>query len=162
MWRTYHTSRLNFSSQLMALRPFTCAQPVRPGRTSWRWRCSSLYSGRYFTSRGRGPTMDMSPRRIFTSSGSSSRDVRRRALPKGGKRWSSGSSSPFSSRWSVMLRNLYRRKTFPPLPGRGCRKITGLPNLTRTRSAVISRTGDRTISASRERVKSKSRLMYFS
>src|SRR5690554_3039451 len=33
---TYHTSSLNFSSQLSELRPFTCAHPVTPGRTSWR------------------------------------------------------------------------------------------------------------------------------
>src|SRR5690554_4169034 len=30
---TYHTSSLNLSSQLMALRPLICAQPVIPGRT---------------------------------------------------------------------------------------------------------------------------------
>src|SRR5690606_9449104 len=28
---TYHTSSANFSGQLSALRPFTCAQPVMPG-----------------------------------------------------------------------------------------------------------------------------------
>ena len=36
---TYHTSRLNFSGQLRALRPFTCAHPVTPGRVSWRRAC---------------------------------------------------------------------------------------------------------------------------
>ena len=33
-WSTYHTSRLNFSDQLIALRPWHCAHPVMPGRTS--------------------------------------------------------------------------------------------------------------------------------
>ena len=35
-WSTYQTSSANLSSQLMALRPLTCAQPVTPGRTSCR------------------------------------------------------------------------------------------------------------------------------
>ena len=35
-WSTYQTSRANFSSQEMALRPLTCAQPVTPGFTSMR------------------------------------------------------------------------------------------------------------------------------
>src|SRR5690625_1552785 len=43
---TYQTSRRNFSSQEMALRPFTCAQPVIPGRTSWRRACSGEYLSR--------------------------------------------------------------------------------------------------------------------
>ena len=33
---TYQTSRSSWSSQDSALRPLTCAQPVTPGRTSWR------------------------------------------------------------------------------------------------------------------------------
>ena len=39
-WSTYQTSSLNFSSQVMALRPLICAQPVMPGSTSWRRACS--------------------------------------------------------------------------------------------------------------------------
>ena len=31
---TYFTSHSNFSCQLILLRPFTCAKPVKPGRTS--------------------------------------------------------------------------------------------------------------------------------
>src|SRR5690606_19450983 len=41
-WSTYQTSRANFSSQVRALRPLTWAQPVRPGRTSWRRACSGV------------------------------------------------------------------------------------------------------------------------
>src|SRR5947207_1603311 len=60
-WSTYHTSNANFSSHVTALRPFTCAQPVIPGRTSWRRACWVVYSGRYSMSSGRGPTRLMSP-----------------------------------------------------------------------------------------------------
>ena len=41
---TYQTSRANFSSQVIAFRPLTCAQPVRPGLTSWRRACSGSIS----------------------------------------------------------------------------------------------------------------------
>ena len=46
---TYHTSYSNFCCQLMAFLPFTCAQPVMPGRTSCRRRWRSLYRGNYCT-----------------------------------------------------------------------------------------------------------------
>ena len=39
-WSTYQTSSSNFLSQEIALRPFTWAQPVIPGRTSCRRACS--------------------------------------------------------------------------------------------------------------------------
>src|SRR5690606_28894320 len=41
-WSTYQVSSSNFSSQLTLLRPITWAQPVIPGRTSWRRACSAL------------------------------------------------------------------------------------------------------------------------
>lgn len=34
IWSTYHTSSSNYCPQDMALRPWHCAQPVMPGRTS--------------------------------------------------------------------------------------------------------------------------------
>jgi len=39
---TYHTSSSNFSSQLTALRPLICAQPVMPGSTSCRRACCGV------------------------------------------------------------------------------------------------------------------------
>src|SRR5690554_4666409 len=102
---TYHTSSLNFSSQLSELRPFTCAQPVTPGRTSWRRYCSALYNGRYSISNGRGPTKLISPFSTFHNSGSSSKLVERNQLPKGVKRSESGSGLPSASTASRMVRN---------------------------------------------------------
>ena len=64
---TYHTSRLNLFSQLIALRPFTCAHPVTPGFTSWRRYCSLEYNGKYSINRGLGPTRLMSPLKTFMS-----------------------------------------------------------------------------------------------
>ena len=52
-----------------------------PGRTSWRRACSGEYSGRYSISSGRGPTRLISPASTLTSSGSSSRLVRRSHRP---------------------------------------------------------------------------------
>src|SRR5690554_5724530 len=80
---TYRTSSRNLSSQEIALRPFTCAQPVTPGRASWRRYCSCEYSGRYSINSGRGPTRLISPLSTFQSSGNSSRLVARRKLPNG-------------------------------------------------------------------------------
>ncbi len=82
---TYHASRANFSSQEMAFRPFTWAQPVIPGSTSWRRACSREYRGRYCTRSGRGPTSDRSPRRTFQIWGSSSMLVARRSRPSPGE-----------------------------------------------------------------------------
>ena len=43
---TYHTSCLKRASHDSRLRPLTCAQPLRPGRTSCRRACSRVYNGR--------------------------------------------------------------------------------------------------------------------
>src|SRR5690554_2365360 len=115
---TYHTSSLNLSSQLMALRPLISAQPVTPGRTSWRRYCSLEYKGRYSINNGRGPTKLISPLSTFHSSGNSSKLLERKKLPKGVMRSSSGSGLPFASCASRIVRNLIISKGLPSLPGR--------------------------------------------
>ena len=102
----YSRSVASFPSQEMALRPRTWARPDRPGRTVCRIRCSGVMNTMSRTSWGRGPMTDISPLRILNASGSSSRLVERRNLPNLVSRTSSGSNSPFSSRSSVMERNL--------------------------------------------------------
>ena len=117
-WSTYHTSNLNFSVQLMALRPWHCAQPLIPGRTSCLRACSGEYSGRYCGSSGRGPISDMSPFRTLMSCGSSSIDVERTNLPTFVRRCASGNKPPSASRSSVIVLNLMTLKFFASLPGR--------------------------------------------
>ena len=78
---TYQTSSLNFSSQLIALLPFTCAQPVMPGFTACLRFCSLLYRGRYCRSRGRGLIKLMSPLITFHHCGNSSKEVFRMTRP---------------------------------------------------------------------------------
>src|SRR5690554_573286 len=114
----YHTSSLNFSSQLSELRPLTCAQPVTPGRTSWRRYCSVEYKGRYSINNGRGPTKLISPLSTFHKPGNSSKLLERRKLPKGVIRSESGNGLPLASTASRMVRNLIISKGLPPLPGR--------------------------------------------
>ena len=66
---------MRFSSGVLPRHPLTCAHPVNPAFTLWRsmyegilWRNCSTKCGRS----GRGPTIDMSPRRTFQSCGNSS------------------------------------------------------------------------------------------
>src|SRR5699024_2392316 len=115
---TYQTSSLNLSSQLIALRPLICAQPVTPGRTSCRRYCSAEYKGRYSISKGRGPTKLISPLSTFHNPGNSSKLLERKKLPKGVIRSESGNGLPLASTASRMLRNLIISKGLPPLPGR--------------------------------------------
>src|SRR5690606_19272141 len=133
---TYQTSYSNFSSQESAFRPFTCAQPVMPGRTLCRRACSGVYKGKYSIRSGRGPTRLMSPLRTLNNSGSSSKLVLRKKRPSLVKRCSSGSRRPCASRASVIVRNLYIVNGFPCSPGLTCLKITGEPSdiLTKTAS----------------------------
>ena len=133
---TYHSSYNNFFSQDMAFLPFTCASPVSPCRTLCLRRCWSVINAKSFTSKGRGPTIDMFPIKMLNSSGSSSSEVLRKNLPYLVSRFSSGKRLPFRSFAFVMVRNLSSLKIFsspycPPLnffllPGRSCTK-NGLP-----------------------------------
>ena len=133
---TYHTSSANFSSQLIAFRPLTCAQPVIPGRTSCRRPCSGVYRGRYSISRGRGPTRLISPRSTFHNSGNSSRLLARKKRPKGVSRCASGSNAPLEPRSSVIVRNFIILKGEPCSPDLICEKNTGLPSFRRTCNAI--------------------------
>ena len=92
---TYQTSYSNFWSQLMALRPLTCAHPVIPGLTKWRRDCTGLYRGRYSTRRGLGPTKLISPFNTFTRPGNSSKLLDRKKVPKDVMRSESGREFPF-------------------------------------------------------------------
>src|SRR5690606_40626165 len=82
--------------------------------------------------RSRGPTRLISPRRTFTSEGSSSRLVERSTQPSRVRRRSS-LSGPSSSpgRGSRMVRNLTSSKGVPPRPARCWRKRTGEPIVSR-------------------------------
>src|SRR5690606_29451558 len=155
---TYQTSYANFSSQESAFLPFTWAHPVIPGRTSWRRAGSGVYNGKYSISNGRGPTRLMSPLSTLNSSGSSSKLVLRKKRPNLVSRCSSGKRRPFSSRASVIVRNLYIVNGRPCNPGRTCLKITGLPAFAQTKAAITSISGDKTMRSTAEAVTSKSRF----
>ena len=164
----YCRSYANFCSQPIAFRPLIWARPVRPGFAVWRIRTRSSMNTMSRTSWGRGPTNDISPRRMLNISGSSSRLVPRRNLPKAVSRSSSGRRLPAASFLSVIVRNLYMLKIFSlPVfgsmrPGRGCRKITGEPIFTRTSTARIrySQLSSTTVSSARRR--SSRRFITFS
>ncbi len=82
-WSTYQTSMARRSRHDVALRPFTCAQPVTPGRTSSRRACSSEYRGqvrRRAAAAARRGSSD--PRTTCQNVGSSSRLVARRIRPR--------------------------------------------------------------------------------
>src|SRR5688572_11082038 len=81
IWSTYQTSNSNLLSQLIALRPFTCAHPVIPGLTSCLLFCKDEYKGKYSTNKGRGPTKLMSPLITLINWGSSSKEVLRINFP---------------------------------------------------------------------------------
>ncbi len=117
MWSTYHTSYSNFFSQLMALRPLTCAQPVIPGLTSFLLRWVSLYRDRYSGSKGLGPMSDISPLRTLISCGISSSEVFLTKAPIFVKRSASGKSFPEESFLSFIVLNLMMLKIFPSFPG---------------------------------------------
>src|ERR1051326_1886096 len=141
-WSTYHVSRLNFSSQVIAFRPFTCAQPVIPGFTRCRRACSAVYRGRYSTNKGLGPTKLNSPRSTFHNCGNSSRLNCRNRRPSPVSRSSSESGFPCPSRASVIVRNFTSSKIFSSFPGRLCRNSTGLPIFILTSSAITASAGD--------------------
>src|SRR5690606_3604175 len=107
---------------------------------------------------GRGPTRLISPRITLISSGSSSRLVLRSSCPTGVSRSSSGRSAPPGPTVSVMVRNLRISNGTPRSPGRVWRNSTGAPSLRRTSTAVTSRTGDSTTSASVASPTSKARF----
>ncbi len=140
-WSTYHTSSRNFSSQLMALRPLTWAQPVIPGRTSWRRACSGVYRSRYCMRRGRGPTKLISPFKTLNNSGNSSRLVARRNRPRTVRRSESGRRASLASRASVIVRYFRSQNGLPFSPGRSCRKNTDVPNLVLTKNATTAKSG---------------------
>ena len=103
-----------------------------------------------------------SPLAIQNSSGNSSKLVLLSFLPKFVRRSSSGNKLPASSRLSVIVRNLYILNILPFNPGRCCLKITGEPSLILTSTAIKTKTGDKTMIAMTERIRSCRRFMYFS
>src|SRR5690606_9285802 len=115
---TYQTSYSNFCSHDIALRPFTCAHPVIPGFTSWRFCCHSLYKGKYSGNKGLGPTKLISPFSTFNNCGSSSNEVLRTKRPTVVRRWASGSNCPAASLLSFIVLNLIIVNMHSFLPGR--------------------------------------------
>ena len=137
----YFKSHSSLSSQLIVFRPFTCASPLSPGFAVCLILCSSVIKTMSRTSCGRGPITDIVPLKILNASGSSSKLVFLSHLPNLVSLTSSESSSPFSSRSSVIVLNLYILKTvslpsFPINPGRSCVKRTGEPSLSFTSTAT--------------------------
>ncbi len=83
-------------------------------------------------------------------------------MPKDVNLCSSGNNSPLESVSSVIVLNLYNVKIFPFNPGRFCLNMTGEPNLSRTKTAVINNMGDRTINANNAQQKSCGLFIHFS
>lgn len=155
---TYHTSSLNFSSQLMAFLPFTCAHPVIPGLTRCLFRCSALYRGRYEIRRGLGPIRLISPFRTLISCGISSREVFLIKLPSGVIRSWSGNRFPSASFLSFMVLNFTIPKIFPSFPGLFWKK-KGLPLLENNNNMVIPiRIGETKTRARMENERSRKRF----
>ncbi len=140
---TYQTSSASLSGHDNAFRPLTCAQPVMPGFASSRRRCSSLYRSTYANGNGLGPTRLISPRTTDQSCGSSSKLVRRSALPNQLSRCSSSSNCPELSRSSLMERSFEIRMGTPSSPARICVKSTGAPSITRTATDAAAVRGRR-------------------
>ena len=113
--------------EVLPRQPCTWAQPVSPDFTRWR----SMYCGislrnlRTNAGRsGRGPTIDMSPRKMFQSWGSSSSDQRRRKAPMRVRRGSSSiahTGPVVDSALARIERNLRIMKERPSSPIRSCR-----------------------------------------
>ena len=94
---TYHTSSSNFSSQLSALRPLTCAQPGDPRlHVVTPSLLHSVTLEILHQQRPRPHQAHVALCSTLKSSGSSSRLVRRSNRPKRVRRTSSGSNCPFS------------------------------------------------------------------
>ena len=94
------------------------------------------------------------------SSGNSSKLVERNFLPKSVNLTESGSNSPFASRSSVIVRNLYISKISPFRPGRFCLNSTGEPNLFFTIYAAKTKIGKRMTKAIPDKIMSINRLKY--
>ena len=139
----------------MEWRPFTWAHPVMPGFTSKRARCAGEKNLSYSTGNARGPIQDISPLRIFTSCGSSSRLVTRRKFPI--QNFRSAKDNVLSSP-SVL--NFHMVKGFPFLPIRSCLKKIGNSKLTTNiiRSNTISH--ENAISINTARHTSRMGLLY--
>ncbi len=146
---TYQRSRSIFSSSESKVLPFTCAQPVIPGRTAPRARPASpfilIVSGRS----GRGPTKFISPHTTLSSPGSSSRRDRRRNRPTGVVRSLSDKSSPALSLCSLIERSFRSVNGLPPAPARVCRKTTGRPMVRATSTPRHKSSGNSRTSSAR-------------
>src|SRR5262245_23385073 len=152
------------------MRFLTCQRPVIPGSIEKRFRCHDSKPPISLASIGRGPIKLISPRRTFTSWGSSSMSKRRSHRPtrvtRGSRQtlkigpsasfigWRSGASD---SAPSTMLRNLSIRKRRLLSPIRSWTKKTGpgesslIAIATRSQSGASTaiRTGARTRSIAR-------------
>ena len=92
---------------------------------------------------------------MLNNSGSSSNDVDRNKIPNGVKRLLSGSSDPYSSTSSVIVRNLKMTNGFPHNPGRSCLKKTGFPIVKRISIIIMTINGESTKKAEIANVMSK-------
>ena len=138
----YFRSQSNLSSQEIALRPFTCANPLNPGLAVCLFLCSSSMKTISRTNCGLGPIRVIVPFNMLNTSGNSSRLVFLSHFPNFVNLISSGRSSPFLSLSSVIVLNLYILNIVsfpsnPTKPGLSCLNKTGVPNLILTRSATL-------------------------
>ena len=115
-----------------ALRPLTCAQPVIPGRTSWRRACSALYRVEVLGQQRARADQAHVPASTLMSSGSSSSDVARSVEPNGRGASASvatASTAPRRVGGAPSCGTCISVKSRPSLPGRSCLKSTGEPSL---------------------------------
>ena len=150
-------------------RPFTCAQPVRPGRRSFApLRSRSAMRSFWFRSAGRGPTMLRSwVIAMFQSWGSSSRLQRRRKRParviwrSGFSSRCDGTSGGVSTRIVRNLRILKQVSSpFLRMPTRRCRNSTGPGSSITITTAISAHSHSVHTSPRRPSSRSRTDLMY--
>ena len=155
---TYQISWESRVIQSTEFLPFTCAQPVIPGKHSSLRRCSGEYRAIYLTGSGLGPTRLISPRTTLRNCGSSSRLLSRKNFPKAVIRSSSGRGFPKESKQLVMVLNLKIKNEHPDCPARSWRNSTGEPSFIRTRIPINSNIGEINSMHSKETAKSSPRF----
>ncbi len=109
---TYQTSSLNFSSQVMALRPLTCAQPVTRIHVGALPAQACIDPDIASAAAADRPDL-ASPFSTFINSGSSSKLVVRRKRPKRVSRSASGNRPP-PLRASIRHRPEFQKPEGPP------------------------------------------------
>ena len=149
-------------SQFIKFLPFTCANPVSPGRTSCLCLSSSVYQSKYDGKSGLGPTILISPLIILNASGNSSKLVDLSNFPNFVSRLLSGNKLPSLSLLSVIVLNLYSLNNLSFFPGLYWVNRIGDPNFTLTKIATIKYNHEKHTTAPKAQIKSNGLFTYFS